>query len=77
MGLAPAVGMEYEPFIEGYARNDDWETAYQLTQKANELTIGMDKSLCPLWSRLEPAIKENETSGRIWSERVISELQCK
>jgi hypothetical protein len=74
--FTPAVGMEYEPFIEGYARNGDWETAYQLTQKANELTNGMDKSLCALWSRIEPAIKENETSSQIWFDRVGSELQC-
>jgi len=40
-GFTPAVGMEYEPFIEGYAHQGKWETAYLLTKKANDLTNNM------------------------------------
>lgn len=74
--LTPAVGMEYEPFITGYARRGDWKTAYELTKKAAELTDNMGKSLCGDWTRLEPAVQQGGTEAREFSDRVKSELQC-
>ncbi len=74
--LSPAVGMEYEPFITGYARNGDWKTAYELTMKADALTDNMEKSLCGDWSRLEPAVQQGGTEAREIAEKVKAELQC-
>jgi hypothetical protein len=74
--LTPAVGMEYEPFITGYARKGDWKTAYELTKKADELTDNMGKSLCGDWARLEPAVQPGGAEAREWADRVKSELQC-
>ncbi len=74
--LTPAVGMEYEPFITGYARNGDWKTAYELTVKADALTDNMEKSLCADWSRLEPAVQKGGAEAREFSVKVKTELQC-
>jgi hypothetical protein len=74
--LSPAVGMEYEPFITGYANKGDWGTAYELTMKADELTDNMGKSLCADWSRLEPAVKRDGANAREISDKVKAELQC-
>ncbi|HEX7554995.1 MAG TPA: hypothetical protein VF338_00115, partial [Leptolinea sp.] len=74
--LTPAVGMEYEPFIEGYARNGNWEEAYQLTKKADELTGNMEKTLCSDWQRLQPvAISSGKTGIEIF-DKTRSELKC-
>jgi hypothetical protein len=74
--LAPAVGMEYEPFITGYARNGDWQTAYELTKKADKITGNMGKSLCGDWSRLEPVIEKSGAEARDISNKVKDELKC-
>jgi len=74
--FTPAVGMEYEPFITGYARKGDWKTAYELTKKAADLTDNMGKSLCGDWALLEPAIQQGGAEAREFSDRVKSELQC-
>ncbi len=75
-GFTPAVGMEYEPFITGYARSGDWKTAYELTVKADALTDNMEKSLCADWARLEPAVQQGGAEAREFSEKVKTELQC-
>ena len=75
-GFTPAVGMEYEPFITGYARSGDWKTAYELTEKADALTDNMEKSLCADWARLEPAVQQGGAEAREFSEKVKTELQC-
>lgn len=74
--LTPAVGMEYEPFIDGLANSGDWEGAYQLTVKANALTGNMSKSLCADWKRLESAARQDEAIAQPWFSRVRSELSC-
>jgi hypothetical protein len=74
--FTPAVGMEYQPFITGYARKGDWKMAYELTKKAAELTDNMGKSLCGDWTRLEPVVLQGGAKAREWSDRVKSELQC-
>lgn len=74
--FSPAVGMEYEPFITGYARSGDWKTAYELTVKAAELTDNMEKSLCGDWSRLEPAVQQGGADAREIADKVRADLQC-
>jgi hypothetical protein len=75
-GLSPAVGMEYEPFIEGYARNGDWEQAYQLTHKANGLTENMGKTLCSDWQRLKPAAELSSGNALDIYHKTVTELAC-
>lgn len=74
--LTPAVGMEYEPFIEGFARHGNWEAAYRLTIKADELTNNMEKSLCADWKRLEPAAQESGVDAVQWMMKARADLQC-
>jgi hypothetical protein len=51
-GFTPKFGAEYIPFIEAYARTGDWQTAYDLTIAADELTPRLKKMMCATWVRL-------------------------
>jgi len=75
-GLSPAVGMEYEPFIEGLAKNGNWEEAYKLSVKANELTDNMGKTLCADWKRLETAAEKSGAQAGEWMDKIRADLQC-
>ncbi len=75
-GFSPAVGMEYEPFIEGFANTGCWETAYDLTVKAAELTDNMEASLCSVWDRIKETQPSDSSTGEPWMEKVYSEYQC-
>jgi hypothetical protein len=52
-GQAPNNGIEYLPFIEGFAHQNDWEQALAMTKRANQLTGAMEEVLCVTWSRIE------------------------
>jgi hypothetical protein len=60
-GFAPSLGTEYIPFIEAYARTDDWQTASKLTRLADKANAGQKKILCNTWSRLSqlPSVDAN------------------
>lgn len=75
-GFTPAIGMEYEPFIEGYARAGNWEEAYQLTVKANKLTENMGKTLCADWNRLKPAAEKANGEAMDLYHKTVTELAC-
>ena len=51
-GFSPQNGVEYIPFIEGFANTGDWQQAQKLTLQANRITEAMNKILCPTWERL-------------------------
>jgi len=51
--IKPLHGLEYLPFIESYARLNDWEKAYLLTRQANRASSEMESALCPFWERLD------------------------
>ncbi len=51
-GFSPGYGAEYIPFIEAYARTDNWQKAYDLTVAAQSESKGLRKMLCTNWSRL-------------------------
>jgi hypothetical protein len=51
-GFTAQNGVELLPFIEGFARSGDWEQAARITKRANQLNLGMDSVLCPLWKNL-------------------------
>jgi hypothetical protein len=50
--VSPQSGVELLPFIEGFARTGDWDTAVQLTGRATELTNGLSNTLCRTWVTL-------------------------
>jgi hypothetical protein len=45
-------GAEYIPFIEAYAQTGDWQTAYDLTLAAKDMSRGLNKMMCANWARL-------------------------
>jgi hypothetical protein len=52
-GFAPGNGVEYLPFIEGFARTGEWAIAAELTLIADQNARIMPPILCPTWQRIE------------------------
>ncbi|NMB55647.1 MAG: hypothetical protein GYA15_13200 [Leptolinea sp.] len=50
-GLRSKNGMEYLPFIEGFAQTGNAEKALETSLDANTLTYGMTPALCSMWQR--------------------------
>jgi len=50
-GLRSKNGMEYLPFIEGFAQTGNAEKALETSLEANTLTYGMTPALCSMWQR--------------------------
>ncbi len=53
LGMEPALGAEYVPFIEAHARTGGWSEALELSQRALEITPGLEITLCNNWARFE------------------------
>jgi hypothetical protein len=53
LGYRSKNGMEYLPFIEGYAQTGKWSKALEITIVSNSLTVGMAPALCSMWQRYE------------------------
>ena len=51
-GYAPGHGFEYIPFIQAYAYEGDWKTAFALTKQSNRTSESMKTILCPVWDEL-------------------------
>ena len=51
-GYAPGHGFEYIPFIQAYAYEGDWTTAFALTKQSNRTSESMKTILCPVWDEL-------------------------
>jgi hypothetical protein len=74
-GYEPGNGVEYLPFIEGFAHLGDWETAEQMTHTAEGMTRVMAPSLCDTWGRIQ-VDTQISTEGRDTINRLSEELQC-
>jgi hypothetical protein len=75
-GYKPSFGMEYQPFIEGYARGGNWEQAYKFTVEANSLTNNMSKTLCADWKKLKPAAEKSGGTSMDVYNKIVAELTC-
>jgi hypothetical protein len=53
LGLEPALGAEYVPFIEAHARTAGWSDAFELSKRALEISPGLEITLCNNWVRFE------------------------
>lgn len=73
--LQTTIGVEYIPFIDGFAHLSDWQMAAELTVSANKLSKAMSSILCPLWNEIEQttfdSVKRDETI-----RQVEIELEC-
>ncbi len=52
-GLRSKTGMEYLPFIEGFAQTGMGDRALETSLTANTLNYGMTPALCSMWRRYE------------------------
>lgn len=70
--LEPATGMEWMPFMEGYANIGDWKKAETINDQANTITNNMQAYLCDAWSRIR-------TSAPVSDEKIstIQNVQTK
>ena len=71
----PGNGVEYLPFIEGFAMAGDWDKAESLTKRANRVTPKMKPILCTVWNRIDEEAQssiERDESVR----RVFDKLNC-
>jgi hypothetical protein len=66
---------EILPYIEGYARRDQWEKAIHLTQLAFEKWDGMHTTLCDLWQQISQTTQANERS-QVAIELINHDLKC-
>lgn len=74
-GFTPGNGVEYLPFIEGFAHMGDWETAEQMTYTAEGLTRVMAPSLCDTWERIQMDT-QSSAIRQATLEHVTEALQC-
>ena len=50
-GYGPDLAAEYLPFIEAYARTNQWRQAYQLSLITHDIGSGSGMALCNAWRR--------------------------
>jgi hypothetical protein len=75
VGLQPQNGVEYLPFIEGFAHQGDWEQAVRLSMQSNRISEAMPKILCPTWAQIESQMQPSAEQAAILSELRLK-LRC-
>ena len=73
-GYAPGNGVEYLPFVEGFAHLGGWETAVELTLAAEKLPRVMGPALCAVWDRLE--METSPSAGRQTALDRVQDALC-
>ena len=58
--LAAGSGIEYMPFIEAFARQSDWKTAFTLTKTALRISPDAGAAYQIFWSRLSRSTPDSE-----------------
>ncbi|HLF90001.1 MAG TPA: hypothetical protein VI451_13715 [Anaerolineales bacterium] len=74
-GYKPANGVEYLPFIKGFAHTGDWEMAEKLTADAKVFAQGINPQLCLTWVQLENEIPFSEARDTALSA-IREKLNC-
>jgi hypothetical protein len=74
--IKPIHGMEYLPFIEAYARLNDWDKAFVLSRQASRTSPEMASALCPFWQRLDQELPAND-GKTYFSQETNNLLGCK
>jgi len=63
---------EWLPFIEGYARLGDWQTAYDLTLQSYEMDGKYQEMLCHLWNRFDTTTEP----GNSHKNNILNHMAC-
>ena len=73
LGLEPAQGAEYVPFIEAHARTGGWPEALELSQRALMISPGLEITLCNNWVRFEDI---EESPGKAAALQTVKSDLC-
>jgi hypothetical protein len=74
-GLSPGNGVEYLPFIEGFAQTGDWKTAEAMTTRSKEMTHQMSRRLCVTWNNIETGTQPSPERDAML-EQIHGQLAC-
>ncbi len=74
-GFHPGSGVEYVPFIEGFAYQGDWQSAEKMSLQANRITQGMRPLLCGVWQDVLSATPASAGRQATW-ENLQDRLDC-
>ena len=74
-GYDPPNGVEYIPFIEGFAHTGNWNTAAKMTLQADRITHVMPPQLCLVWQDIERTTDPSDARIDILAE-VRDNLDC-
>ena len=69
-GLRAGNSIELMPFIEAYARSNDWESARKLTTQAQVLPDRSSSILCDLWRELS-----STTPASVKGEQTVAAVE--
>lgn len=72
---APRHASELVPFIQGYAIDENWIKAEQLTQLALGVSQRMEPMLCSIWVDLVQRTSSSDDRSMV-ADRLQKELQC-
>lgn len=73
--LRSKFGFEYVPFIEAYAQVGNWQSAFDLSKEAGELTVSMRPLMCSVWSLLADETPASAPKTE-WSARLKTHYNC-
>lgn len=74
-GKHPHVGVEYGPFIEGFAHSGDWSAALDLTRKADFPKYVMRSYVCSTWARIDGATPDSPEKQQAL-QTAIDDFEC-
>jgi hypothetical protein len=66
---------ELTPFIEGYARSDQWDKALELSLEIKHHTPKIDRLLCQIWSDISKTTEPTEEAVEAY-EKIQKKFQC-
>jgi hypothetical protein len=72
-GHTPSNGIEFRPFIQGFAYSGNLEKAKELTLHANRITSNMNDYYCEIWGDIEKDMKIQEDKV----DEVYGKLNCR
>jgi hypothetical protein len=75
LGLNPFWGSEWLPFIEGYARQGDWQKAESLTLDSLASYPLMASGVCETWSRIDRTANPDPAAQQI-IDGILGKANC-
>jgi hypothetical protein len=74
-GFHPSSGVEYVPFIQGFAYTEEWQSAEKMSLQANRISQGMRPLLCGVWQDILAGTTASAARQAAW-ENLQDRLDC-